>query len=386
MNDQNPPIYSLDDLMRKQPQAPTSLMNEAEAFAVTRAEINELTPEDRQKVEDIQNSLDLRDSQTATLFGSVAQKNMADFSDSILSQVKSRDAGDVGDLLTNLLVQVRNSKPEDKQNFLEKLFHSNKSKVERFLASYDSLAENIDQIANQLQSEQKDLMKQVTIFDQLYQMNLNQYRDLELYIRAGENKVKEMREVALPQLYEEAKSSTNPMALQLVGDLEANVNRFERKIHELKISQTLALQTAPQIKLIQNNDQLLVDKINDVINHTLPLWRSQTVIALGLAKQESVLEMQKDISETTNELIRDNAQKLKQTSLGVKEESERSLVDIESLEKANQDLIDTIKGSLEISRQAKTQRQDAEEKMIKIKEDLKAALKEAIEEDESLRQ
>lgn len=170
------------------------------------------------------------------------------------------------------------------------------------------------------------------------------------------------------------------MALQVVKDLEANVDRFDRKIHELKVSQTLALQTAPQIKLIQNNNQLLVDKINDVVVNTIPLWRSQTVIALGLAKQEDALSMQRNISEATNRLIQGNAQKLKQVSLGVREEAERSTVDIESLEAANQDLIDTIKGSLEISKEARAKRADAEKRMVKIKDDLQQALRESLEE------
>jgi uncharacterized protein YaaN involved in tellurite resistance len=251
--------------------------------------------------------------------------------------------------------------------------------MDKVLTSYESLSGQIDQLSAQLQDQQKDLMKQVQIFDQLYQQNLKQYKDLELYIIAGEEKVREMREEVLPDLYAQAKASDNPMAVQVVSDLEANVDRFERKVHELKISQTLALQAAPQIKLIQNNDQLLVDKINDVVNNTIPLWRSQTVIALGLAKQESALQMQRDVSETTNALIRENAKKLKQTTLGIKEESERSIVDVEALEQANKDLIDTINGSVEISKQAKVQRAAAEEKMVHIKEDLRVALQNALD-------
>lgn len=371
--------YNLEDLLKNQPQLPATVMNQEEAEKITQADFKPLAPEEREKVDSIKDSLDLRDSSMSSLYGTATQKNMAEFSDSILDQVKSRDAGDVGEMLTDLLVKVKNGNPAESQGFFTKLFRNGKMQMDKVLTSYESLSGQIDQLSAQLQDQQKDLMKQVQIFDQLYQQNLKQYKDLELYIIAGEEKVREMREEVLPDLYAQAKASDNPMAVQVVSDLEANVDRFERKVHELKISQTLALQAAPQIKLIQNNDQLLVDKINDVVNNTIPLWRSQTVIALGLAKQESALQMQRDVSETTNALIRENAKKLKQTTLGIKEESERSIVDVEALEQANKDLIDTINGSVEISKQAKVQRAAAEEKMVHIKEDLRVALQNALD-------
>jgi len=234
------------------------------------------------------------------------------------------------------------------------------------------------------QSEQKELVKQVQLFDRLYDQNLNYYNDLEIYIMAGKEKIEDMRQNQLPRLFEEAKNSDNPMAMQVVSDLEANVDRFEKKVHDLKISQTLAMQSAPQIKLIQNNDQLLANKITDAVNHTIPLWKSQTVIALGLAKQEDVLKLQREISDATNQMIRENAKKLKQTTLGVREEAERSTVDIETLEEANKELIEAIQGSIEISKKAKEQRAQAEDKMLKIKDDLKVALTSAMQEGERL--
>lgn len=373
----------LEDLLKNQPNVPAKIMDEREASLLAKNDLPELSNEERQKINAIKENLDLRDTSLAPFYGTDSQKNMAEFSDSILSQVRSRNAGDVGKNLTNLLVAVKNNPPEESQGFLSKLFHGGKMEIERIIASYDSLSGQIDQISAQLQNQQKDLMKEIQVFQQLYQENLSQYQELGLYIIAGEEKVKEMREKVLPDLYGEAKASDNPMAMQVVQDLEENVNRFENKVHELKISQTLALQTAPQIKLIQNNNQLLVDKINNVINNTLPLWRSQTVIALGLAKQEEALRVQKAVSDATNTLIEENAKKLKQTSLGIKEESERSIVDIEALEAANKDLIDTINGSVEISKQARVKRAEAEEKMIKIKNDLRQALVHAMEESQN---
>ena len=196
---------------------------------------------------------------------------------------------------------------------------------------------------------------------------------------AGNEKIADMRENQIPRLLEEAKASDNPMALQVVTDLEDNVNRFEKKVHDLKISQTLAMPSAPQIKLIQNNDQLLANKITDAINHTIPLWKSQTVIALSLAKQEEVLKMQKAISDATNEMIRENAKKLKKTTLDVREEAERSTVDIETLEEANKELIEAIEESIEISKKAKEQKKESKQKMVQIKDDLKNALMSAMD-------
>lgn len=373
----------LNDLLQNQPNAPAKIMDEKEASILAKNDLPVLTDEERKKINAIKENLDLRDASIASFYGTDSERNMAEFSDSILSQVRSKNAGDVGKNLTALLVTVKNNPPKENQGFLSKLFHGGKMEIERIIASYDSLSGQIDQISAQLQNQQKDLMKEIEIFQRLYQENLFQYQELGLYIMAGEEKVKEMREKVLPKLYEEAKASENPMAMQVVQDLEENVNRFENKVHELKISQTLALQTAPQIKLIQNNNQLLVDKINHVISNTLPLWRSQTVIALGLAKQEEALRVQKAVSDATNALIKDNAKKLKQTTLGIKEESERSLVDIEALEAANKDLIDTINGSVEISRQAKAKRAEAEEKMVQIKNDLRQALVHAMEESQN---
>lgn len=373
----------LDDLLQNQPNAPAKIMDEKEASILAKNDLPVLTDEERKKINAIKENLDLRDASIASFYGTDSERNMAEFSDSILSQVRSKNAGDVGKNLTALLVTVKNNPPKENQGFLSKLFHGGKMEIERIIASYDSLSGQIDQISAQLQNQQKDLMKEIEIFQRLYQENLFQYQELGLYIMAGEEKVKEMREKVLPKLYEEAKASENPMAMQVVQDLEENVNRFENKMHELKISQTLALQTAPQIKLIQNNNQLLVDKINHVISNTLPLWRSQTVIALGLAKQEEALRVQKAVSNATNTLIKENAKKLKQTTLGIKEESERSLVDIEALEAANKDLIDTINGSVEISRQAKAKRAEAEEKMVQIKNDLRQALVHAMEESQN---
>lgn len=369
----------LEDLLKEQPKTEVTALTEKEAEQLVKNEVKELSEEDKAKIEKIKNELDLRDSAAANLYGVTTQTNIAEFSNEILSKVRAKDAGEVGELMTNLLVKVRNvNYDEEEGGFLKKLFSGGKTKIERYLASYDDLSGQIDSITATLQNEQKDLLKQVQLFDRLYQQNLDYYNDLEIHVLAGEEKIKDMRENQLPALYEQAKKSDNPMASQVVSDLEANVDRFEKKVHDLKISQTLAMQTAPQIKLIQNNDQLLVNKITDAVNHTIPLWKSQTIIALGLAKQSDVLKIQKEISDATNEMIKENAKMLKQTTLDVRKEAERSTVDIETLEAANKELIETIQGSIEISNKAKEQRKLAEEKMSQIKQELKGALVSAL--------
>lgn len=368
---------SLDDLMKSTPaNAEAPAPSEEGALALVKSDIGELTAADEAKIGDIRKEIDVRDTSTLSLYGAGAQKGIAEFSDGILSQVKARDGGEVGELMTQMLVQVKNSKPSD-GGFLAKLLNRGKNEIQRFIASYETLSQQLDAIAAKLQGQQKDMMTQVAVFDKMYEQNLEYYHNLTLYIEAGEREVADLRKNTLPRLHEEAKQSNDMMAVQAVSDYEANVERFEKKIHDLKISQTLSLQTAPQIKLIQQNDQLLIEKINDVINSTLPLWRSQTVIALGLQKQRDALAMEKAVSDATNDMIRQNAQMLKQTTIEVRQEAERSTIDIETLEAANKDLIDTINSSVEITKKAVEARAQAGEKMLAMKEDLKQALVEA---------
>ncbi|NMW75727.1 toxic anion resistance protein [Mobiluncus mulieris] len=366
---------SLDDLMKKTPvnTATTEVPTEEKALELVKRDIPELSAVDEQKISEIRAEINLQDTSTLALYGTGAQKNIAEFSDSILSQVKAKDGGEVGQMLTDMLVQVQNSKPTS-GGFLAKMFGKGKTEVQRFMASYETLSQQLDAIAARLESKQKEMTTQIAVFDKMYAQNLDYYHNLTLYIEAGEREIQNLRENTLPRLREEAKNSGDMMAVQAVADFEANVGRFEKKVHDLKISQTLSLQTAPQIKLIQQNDQLLVEKINDVIHSTLPLWRSQTVIALGLQKQRDALAVEKAVSDATNEMIRQNAAQLKQTTLEVRQEAERSTVDIETLEAANQDLIETIHSSVEITRQAAASRVAASQKMLQMKADLKQAL------------
>lgn len=222
-----------------------------------------------------------------------------------------------------------------------------------------------------------ELLKDISVFDKLYERNVNYFNELELYIVAGEQKIQETRAEVIPRLQAEASQANDAMASQVVKDFIESVDRFEKKIYDLKTSKTIAIQTAPQIKLIQNNDKLLVDKVSDAIVNTIPLWKSQVVIALGLNKQQQVLEMQQEVSDTTNELLKRNAEKLKQNTIEVTKEAERPTVDIDTLKKVNEDLISTIKETLAIQDNAKKVRTQAEGELAKIENELQQALLEA---------
>lgn len=340
--------------------------------------VNTLTPAERTRVDEIKNSLNMQDTQMLSIYGSNAQKNIAQFSDQILSEVRSKDVGDVGDLMSDLMVKVKDLDISNIDNggVLSKIPFLNNAKrsVEKYLAKYDVMQSQIDKIQAQLETARMELLKDIGVFDKLYEKNVDYFNELQLYIVAGEEKVKEIREEVLPRLFEEAKASDDPMTTQVVNDFQESINRFEKKIFDLKTSKTVALQTAPQIKLIQNNDKLLVDKVTDAINNTIPLWKSQVVIALGLNKQGQVLQMQKEVSDTTNELLKRNSERLKQNTIEVAKEAERSTIDVETLKKVNEDLITTIEESMQIHQDAKAARKNAEVEIEKIEHDLKNAL------------
>lgn len=370
---------TLDSLMQSAQLPITQEQSQDIAQEVTET-VNRLTPEEMAQVEKIKQDINLQDSSLLTVYGSQPQKNIAQFSEQILSEVRSKDAGEVGGLMSDLMVKVQDmdiSEIEGQGNFISKFFRNRKRDIQSYLAKYDVLSVQIDKIQSQLENARMELLKDISTFDKLYKRNVDYFNELELYIVAGEEKIKETRQEVLPRLQEEAAQSGDAMAAQVVKDFSDSVDRFEKKIYDLKTSKTIAIQTAPQIKLIQNNDKLLVDKVSDAIVNTIPLWKSQVVIALGMNKQHQVLEMQREVSDTTNELLRRNAEKLKQNTIGVAKEAERSTVDIDTLKKVNDDLISTIKETLEIQNNAKKVRAQAEEEMVKIEHELQQALVEA---------
>lgn len=371
---------TLDALTKRKAEAQSPQVETAptpaQADAVRRA-VEALTPEERAKAEEIKNGIDLMDSQTAILYGVGAQRNLAEFSDNILANVRNKDTGYVGDLMGELVEKVRDVGVDEAEGgFLDKLpfLRSAARAVRRLLARYEKIEVQIDRIQRDLEEARMQMLKDIAMFDGLYEKNLEYFRGLQVYIVAGEEKLRETREETLPRLRAEAQAKGDPMSAQVVRDFEDTVDRFEKKLHDLKLSKAIAIQTAPQIRLIQNNDKLLVDKIQTAILSTIPLWKGQIVIALGLARQQSALQMQRSVTDTTNELLQRNAELLKQNSLDVARESERGIVDLETLKKVNDDLISTIEETIQIQREGRAARQSAEAELAGIEQKLKDAL------------
>lgn len=338
-----------------------------------------LTPQERQRVDEIKKEIDFLDPQTDVQYGVGAQRNIADFSQRILGQVRTKDSGTAGELLLVLSEKVRNSdvaKIGNNEGILDKIpfLKSAKDRIRRFQAQYETLEVQVDRIEGELEKARMEMLKDINMFETLYQKNLEYFRELECYITAGEEKVAEVRQETLPGLRQEAAESGDPMAAQVLRDFEDTVNRFEKKLHDMKLSRTIAIQTAPQIKMIQNNDKMLVDKIQTAVLNTIPVWKSQIVIALGLYRQQKTLQMQREITDTTNQLLEKNAELLKTNTLETAKESERGIADIATLKKVNDDMIRTIEETLRIQREGSVKRHEAEKELTRLEADMKRAL------------
>ena len=376
---------NLDDLLSKRVQQPQEkaleIAPEKELERIAQ-EVEELTPAERAEVEKIKEGLDLTDSAAIIDFGTAAQKNIADFSDSILCNVRAKDSGYVGELLGELLTNVKSFEPKSSDGgFLKKLplVSSLVGKAETMMQGYEKVSVQVEKVKTSLQKARMLMMKDVTMLDTLFAKNLEYFKTLELYIRAGEEKMQEMREVMLPKLRAQAAASSDPMAAQVVSDFESSVERFEKKVHDLKISKTISIQTAPQIRLIQNNDKVLIDRVQSAIYNSIPLWKNQMVIALGLANQKKVLEMQHSVNEMTNDLLKKNAEMLKIGTIETAKENERSIVDIETVRKVNDDLVTTIEETLKIQQEGRAKRRAAEAELVALESRLKKALESTLD-------
>lgn len=373
------PDISLEDLLqakKTETAAQPVLINQQQEIQQVTAQTEALTPAQRQQVEEIKEKINLMDSGYALQFGSTAQKDMAAFSDSLLSQVRTKDSGQVGELLTDLSGKINDFSESQNDSFVKKipLIGSLVNKGENMLSSYEKLSTKVAKIQSELEKAKTNMMKDIVLFDNLYQKNLAYFKELQLYIQAGEEKLTEMRNQVLPKLRMDAANSTDPMAAQVVSDFESNVDRFEKKIHDLKISKTIAIQTAPQLRLIQNNDKILVERVQGAIYNAIPLWKNQIVIALGLSRQQNVLKMQQAVSDTTNELLRKNAEMLKLNTIETAKENNRSIVDIETVKKVNEDLVTTLTETLKIQHEGRIARQNAQQELATIENQLKQVL------------
>ncbi|MGN1457119.1 MAG: toxic anion resistance protein [Acutalibacteraceae bacterium] len=368
------------ETLAKQKNKSVDLQKHTQVTALQEVKIQseELLPEQRAKIEEIKNNIDITDSQATVQYGISAQRNISQFSDTVLTQIRNKDSGYVGNMMTDLSIKVKEVGIDklDNNSFTNKIpFLKTASRsIKKFMKRYETIEVQIDRIENELEKARMQMLKDISMFDTLYQKNLDYFRELQVYISAGEEKLTELREVTLPKLYAEVENSDNPMSSQLVRDFEDNVNRFEKKVHDLKISKTIAIQTAPQIKLIQNNDKLLVDKIQTAILNTIPLWKGQIVIALGLQRQQNALKMQREITDATNALLTKNSEILKQNTIDVARESERGIVDIETLKRVNENLISTIEETIKIQQEGHEARRNAETELLGIEQKLKETL------------
>ncbi len=337
-----------------------------------------LNDDQKKRVEDIKNEIVITDSQGIIQYGSGVQSKLADFADSLLNQVKAKDAGHAGETLTDLMLTVKKLDVDSltKGSFMSKVpFIGNfVAGTSRFIAKYQSIEHHIETITDELVDAKMQLLKDVTLLDALFEKNSEYIVDLDLYILAGEIKLRDLHDNVLPEMKQKAKDSGDPLDSQKVQDLSQMINRFEKKIHDLRLSRTISIQSMPQIRLIQNNDQLLIEKIQSSILNTIPLWKNQIIIAISLFRQKKALELQKAVSATTNELLTKNSELLKESSIEIAKESEKGIVEIETLKKVHEDLISTIEETIKIQTEGSIKRKEAELEMEKLETELKNKL------------
>lgn len=334
-----------------------------------------LTAEEQKQVLEFVDKIDIGDSNSIVTYGSGAQTKLAKFADDTLANVKTKDSGEAGKLLTDLVVTIKNfDATGESKGFLGNLFGKAKTEIDRLIARYSDVEVNIDKISSMLQAHRHTMLKDIAMYDEMYKMNLAYFKELTMYIVAGQEKIKEMNEKVLPALRERVVASGDEAEAQKLNDLANAVNRFEKKVYDLQLSRQISLQMGPQIRLIQNNDAQLADKIQSSIVNSIPLWKNQMVLSLGLANAKAALEAQTKVTDMTNELLKKNSEILKAGTLGVAKESERGIVSIETVKKVNQDLIETINGVLDIQRKGREERLAAESELTAIESELKQTL------------
>ena len=334
-----------------------------------------LTEEDKRNIEAFVSQIDVTNPDHVLLFGAEAQKKVADFSDSALEMVRTNQMGEVGEMLTKLVSEIKGfGDAAEEPKGIGKLFWNAKKSVADLKIKYDKVETNVGAIATGLENHQVQLLKDVSMFDRLYDMNTEYFKELTMYILAGEEKLRQIRESSLKDLKATAAASGDAMDAQRANDLSAACDRFEKKLHDLKLTRQVALQMAPQIRLLQNNDSLLVERIQSTLSNTLPLWKSQIVLAMGLQHSRDALEAQSAVTDMTNEMLKKNAETLKMGTIQTAKEAERGIIDMATLTQTNQSLIDTINEVMRIQDEGRTQRIEAEKAMVVMEGELKQKL------------
>lgn len=331
-----------------------------------------LTDEERKMVEDFSNQIDLHNSNAILQYGVGTQKKMADFSGDALENVKTKDLGEVGEMLSGVVAELRDF-DEEQKGFLG-LFKKTSNKIDALKVKYSKAETNIARICDALEQHQVQLLKDVAVLDKMYDLNLTYFKELSMYILAGKKKLQKTRETELAELLAKARMSGLPEDAQAAKDLEALCDRFEKKIHDLELTRMVSIQTAPQIRLVQNSDTMMIEKIQSTVVNTIPLWKSQMVLALGVSHAEQASRAQREVSDMTNELLKRNAETLKIAAVESARESERGIVDMETLKNTNASLISTLDEVMKIQAEGRAKRRAAEIEMQNMENELKQKL------------
>ena len=334
----------------------------------------QLTPQEQKMVDDFAAQIDLSNTQMVMQFGAGSQKKIADFSENALNSVRTKDLGEVGDMLTDVVKQLKEFDEEEEEKGFLGIFKKGSNKLSNMKAKYDKAEVNVDKICSALEQHQITLLKDVAMLDKMYELNLNYFKELSMYILAGKQRLEKANKEELPALVEKAKQSGLPEDSQAAKDFAQMCNRFEKKIHDLELTRMVALQMAPQIRMIQSNDTAMSDKIQSTLVNTIPLWKNQMVIAIGLNHSTQAAKAQREVSDMTNELLKKNAEALKVATVETAKESERGIVDIETLQATNQTLISTFDEVMKIQEEGREKRKNAEIELQKIENEMRAKL------------
>lgn len=333
-----------------------------------------LTPEEKARVSEFAQKIDITNSTQILQFGSQAQKKISEFSESALANIRTKDLDEVGSMITGLVTEIRGFSPDEEPKGVLGFFKKAGNQMEQLKARYDTVAKNIDKICNSLEGHQMVLIRDVAMLDKMYENNLSYYKELTMYILAGREKLAQIESSELPEMQKNARESGKPEDAQAANHLAEMCNRFDKKLYDLDLTRTISIQMGPQIRLVQGTNSILVEKIQSSLMNTIPLWKNQMVLSLGLAHSQNAMRAQRQVTDITNDLLRKNADTLKENTIGIARESERGLVDIETLRHTNQSLITTLDEVMKIQIEGKQKRREAEVELMRIEGELKQKL------------
>ena len=371
---------SLDDMLKEGPSLTFDIEEKAPETAVVETAKPEsapqikLSPEEERLVEEFSSKIDISNSQAVLTYGVGSQKKIAEFSENALERVKTKDLGEIGDMLAGVVGEIRSLEIDEEDKGFFGLFKKSGNKLANMKAKYDKVEVNVNNISKALEDHQVTLMKDVLMLDKMYELNMNYYKELSMYIMAGKKRLERANNIELPELIKKADESGLPEDTQKAKDFSQMINRFEKKLHDLELTKTVSLQMAPQIRLIQNNDSMMSDKIQSTIVNTIPLWKNQMVIAIGLKHSTDAAKAQKAVSDMTNELLKKNAESLKAATIETAKESERGIIDIETLKSTNKTLISTFDEVIKIQDEGRKKRKEAEAELRNIENEMRTKL------------